>query len=563
MALTSSTPLQQHCGSSSMDTLHSFLFAHHFRNSYGHPSSLSVSHSNSIFSNWEVKGTSKIRWVFPRLKIYAVTRIPSDTESSSPSNSPQRLLRELADMKTRERSPRQKYKLPPKTYILKTPMDDRKLAERFLQSPQLSLKSFPLLSSCLPAKNLGDLDRAWMEDNLLEAKQALGYPLEVLNNIDQNSPAAHFDTLLYLAFQHEESERSKKARYVRIGHSRLAFLGEFVVSFALAEFFLQRYPREPPACLRERVFGLTNKRVLPYWIKVVCLDNLVFPYDDITKLKRHEREPIVKQVFFALMAAIYLCFGTTEIYRVLFEVFGMDPDAEDCQPKARRQLEDIDYVSSEYEGKNLTWQEIVAYKRPADALFAHPRLHRACVPPGIHKFRGNIWDVDSLPHILQALGYPLPMLDTIPEATEARNIELGLALQLCFLHPSKYKFEHPRFCFERFEYVGQNIQDVTMAERLLMKHLDAPGHWIQEKHRRLLLNRWCGRYLREKGLHKSIIYGEQRKQAYEENRKLRNIASTAVQQALHGLAYTVYGKREVRRLMFEYFDFEQVMPKSP
>ena len=30
--------------------------------------------------------------------------------------------------------------------------------------------------------------------------------------------------------------------------------------------------------------------------------------------------------------------------------------------------------------------------------------------------------------------------------------------QLCFLNPSKYKFEHPRFCFERLEYVGQKIQ---------------------------------------------------------------------------------------------------------
>ncbi|KAH9291978.1 hypothetical protein KI387_042834 [Taxus chinensis] len=406
-------------------------------------------------------------------------------------------------------------------------MDDKKLAQKFLDSPQLSLKSFPLLSSCLPSRYLGEYDKAWMEDNVLEAKQALGYPLEALDSISQNSPAAHFDTLLYLAFQHADSDRSKKSKYVRIGHSRLAFLGEFVASLTLAEYFLQRYPREAPACIRERIFGLTNKRLLPYWIKVVSLDNLIFPYDDIIKMKRHEREPVVKQVFFALMAAIYLCFGLTEIYRVLFEVFGMDPDAEDCQPKARRQLEDIDYVSSEYEGKQLTWQEIVAYK------------------------------------ILQALGYPLPMSDTIPEATEARNIELGLGLQLCFLHPSKYKFEHPRFCFERFEYVGQNIQDIIMAERLLMKHLDAPGYWIKEKHRRLLLNRLCGRYLREKGLHKFIIYGEERIQTYEENRKLRNIASTAVQQALHGLAYTVYGKPEVRRLMFEYFDFERVMPKSP
>lgn len=50
-----------------------------------------------------------------------------------------------------------------------------------------------------------------------------------------------------------------------------------------------------------------------------------------------------------------------EVYRVLFEVFGMDPDAEDCQPKLRRQLEDVDFVSAEFEGK-LSWQDIVAYK---------------------------------------------------------------------------------------------------------------------------------------------------------------------------------------------------------
>lgn len=50
-----------------------------------------------------------------------------------------------------------------------------------------------------------------------------------------------------------------------------------------------------------------------------------------------------------------------EVYRVLFEVFGMDPDAEDCQPRLRRQLEDVDYVSTELETK-LSWQDIVTYK---------------------------------------------------------------------------------------------------------------------------------------------------------------------------------------------------------
>ena len=32
-----------------------------------------------------------------------------------------------------------------------------------------------------------------------------------------------------------------------------------------------------------------------------------------------------------------------------------------------------------------------------------------------------------------------------------------LVLQLCFLHPSNYKFDHPRFCYERLEYLGQKI----------------------------------------------------------------------------------------------------------
>lgn len=51
-----------------------------------------------------------------------------------------------------------------------------------------------------------------------------------------------------------------------------------------------------------------------------------------------------------------------EVYRVLFEVFGMDPEAEDCQPKLRRQLEDVDYVSVEFEGKKISWQDVAAYK---------------------------------------------------------------------------------------------------------------------------------------------------------------------------------------------------------
>lgn len=412
----------------------------------------------------------------------------------------------------------------------------------------------------MPSSRLNNADKTWMDEYLLEAKQALGYPLEPSDRLGDDNPAKQFDTLLYLSFQHPLCERSK-ARHVRFGHTRLEFLGQYVLELVMAEFFLQRYPRESPGPMRERVYALIGKRFLPKWIKAASLHNLVFPEEDIDRMIRKIREPPVKSVFWALFGAVYVCYGMPEVYRVLFEVFGLDPEAEDCQPKLRRQLEDVDYVPIEFEGRKLSWQDVAAYTPPEDALFAHPRLFRACVPPGMHRFRGNIWDYDSKPQVMQTLGYPLAMTDRIPEITEARNIELGLGLQLCFLHPSKHKYEHPRFCFERLEYVGQKIQDLVMAERLLMKHLDAPGRTLQEKHRRILMNKFCGKYLREKNLHRYIIYSEQVQDAYEHNRRLRNPATTSVQQAIHGLAYTVYGKPEVRRLMFEVFDFEQIQPK--
>eukprot|EP00268_Persea_americana_P040208 TRINITY_DN39850_c0_g1_i1.p1 TRINITY_DN39850_c0_g1~~TRINITY_DN39850_c0_g1_i1.p1 ORF type:complete len:538 (+),score=84.77 TRINITY_DN39850_c0_g1_i1:337-1950(+) len=521
-------------------------------------SDLSFSSSLSPFSHkTHLRSPISRHPISPFRRISAVAVGPPQETPQNAPNSPQRLLKELEE---RKKVAFPKKKLPSKRFILRPPLDDAKLAERFLNSPQLSLKSFPLLSSCLPSARFNNADRTWMDEYLLEAKQALGYPLEPSDRLGDDNPGKQFDALLYLAFQYPSCERTN-TRHVRSGHSRLWFLGQYVLELAFAEFFLQRYPRESPAPMRERVYELIGKRYLPKWIKAASLQNLVFPFDEMDRMPRKDREPPVKSVFWALFGAIYLCFGMPEVYRVLFEAFGMDPEDESCQPKLRRQLEDVDYVSVEFEGKQLSWQEVAAYKPPQDALFAHPRLFRACVPPGMHRFRGNIWDYDSRVHVMRALGYPLPMTDRIPEITEARSVELGLGLQLCFLHPSKYKFEHPRFCFERLEYVGQKIQDLVMAERLLMKHLDAPGRWLQEKHRRLLMNKFCGRYLRDKYLHKFIIYGEQVQDSYEHNRRLRNPATTAVNQAIHGLAYTVYGKPDVRRLMFEVFDFEQIQPK--
>ncbi|XP_059623992.1 ribonuclease III domain-containing protein RNC1, chloroplastic [Cornus florida] len=520
-----------------------------------HPPDFSFSSSFSPFPfQTHLKNPKITKPTSPNFRIFAVAVDPQEL----PQNSPQRLLKELAE---RKKFVSPKKRVPPKRFILRPPLDDAKLAERFLKSPQLSLKSFPLLSSCLPSLRLNNADKTWIEEYLLEAKQALGYPLEPSDRLGDDNPAKQFDTLLYLAFQYPYCERTN-ARHIRSGHSRLSFLGQYVLELAMAEFFLQRYPRESPGPMRERVYALIGKRYLPKWIKAASLQNLIFPYDDMDKLIRKDREPPVKSVFWALFGAIYLCFGMPEIYRVLFEVFGMDPEDEECQPKLRRQLEDVDYVSVEFEGRKLSWQDVAAYKPPEDALFAHPRLFRACVPPGMHRFRGNIWDYDSRPQVMQTLGYPLAMTDRIPDITEARNIELGLGLQLCFMHPSKHKFEHPRFCFERLEYVGQKIQDLVMAERLLMKHLDAPGRWLQEKHRRLLMNKFCGKYLREKNLHRYIIYSEEVQDAFEHNRRLRNPATTSVQQAIHGLSYTIYGKPDVRRLMFELFDFEQIQPKA-
>lgn len=90
----------------------------------------------------------------------------------------------------------------------------------------MSLKQFPLLSSCLPSFRLNNADRTWIDEYLVEAKQALGYPLEPSGGLAYDNPAKHFDVPLNLAFQnqHPNCERTN-AKHVRNGHSRLWFLG--------------------------------------------------------------------------------------------------------------------------------------------------------------------------------------------------------------------------------------------------------------------------------------------------------------------------------------------------
>lgn len=108
-----------------------------------------------------------------------------------------------------------------------------------------------------------------------------------------------------------------------------------------------------------------------------------------------------RSVFWALFGAIYLCFGMPEVYRVLFEVFGMDPEAEECQPRLRRQLEDVDYVSVEFEGNKLSWQDVATYK--ARPFFSFLSLLSFCFAPFIF----IDWLIDSLPMRLALIHFSL------------------------------------------------------------------------------------------------------------------------------------------------------------
>lgn len=238
------------------------------------------------------------------------------------------------------------------------------------------------------------------------------------------------------------------------------------------------------------------------------------------------------------------------VYRFLFQTLQLDPDAPEARPMAGRPT-DEDHVVPELDGDPVTWQQVAGYQAPTDALFAQPLLFRACVPPGMHRFRGSAWFHTSLAPLLQALAYPRPSPPTCdPLRKQARNEELALALQLAFMHPSLHKMDHPRFCCERLEYLGSKIQDVVLAENLLQCHLDAPILWLEERHTSLLRNSACGKMLRERKLEKHISVSPDFASAWEKNSRMRLMGGAAVQQALHGIGYAVYGKAEVKRQLF-------------
>lgn len=191
-----------------------------------------------------------------------------------------------------DEAPKKIKKVEQKQLILKPPLSDSNLAERFLSSPQLQVKKFPLLSSCLPVVNLNRLDQEWIDEYLIEVKDALGYSIEILE-APEDSPASHLDSLLFLAFQHKFSKRGR-TKLVGIGHSRLAFLGQYVLELAFSELLLQMYPTERVGSLRERVFNVTNKRVLPKWLYKASLNAIVFPAEETEQIPKDDRQVAVR-----------------------------------------------------------------------------------------------------------------------------------------------------------------------------------------------------------------------------------------------------------------------------
>ncbi|MCO5573842.1 hypothetical protein L7F22_027617 [Adiantum nelumboides] len=314
--------------------------------------------------------------------------------------------------------------------LLREPNDE--LVRELAESPQLAVESLPLLSSCLPPSHLCTEDFTWIKGNISSIKEALLYPPStrcIACSVDKENPLFHLDSLLYLAFQHMATHRSLEAKYVKVGHSRLSFLGQFVSELALVEYFLLRYPLDVTACIRERIYGLTSRRILPHWIESAGLRGIVFAPKHMKEVDNRTKFKICRNVFWAILGVSYLYMGMHEVYRVLFEVFGLDPDAEHCQPSPRLRYKDVDKLYPEFEQEPLHWKDVAGCRGSGSSLFTKQMLFRACVPPGMSRFRGNMWAVNSLPTVLEVFKYPLQFEDEDAALAISRNEELELGLQ--------------------------------------------------------------------------------------------------------------------------------------
>jgi hypothetical protein len=62
-----------------------------------------------------------------------------------------------------------------------------------------------------------------------------------------------------------------------------------VLELAMTELVLQMFPRELTGSLRERVFGMTSKKVLPSWLKAASMDRLIYPDGDWDSVKWNDK----------------------------------------------------------------------------------------------------------------------------------------------------------------------------------------------------------------------------------------------------------------------------------
>lgn len=79
-------------------------------------------------------------------------------------------------------------------------------------------------------------------------------------------------------------------------------------------------------------------------------------------------------------------------------------------------------------------------------------------------FKGNIWNYYYRPQVMNTLGYPLQVKDRIPEITNARNIELGLGLQVKNYHLSYF---HYIYIFLIYHFSKSSLLSCTLQSTSL------------------------------------------------------------------------------------------------